>query len=388
MGTLVRLPLNGTVENFGEAPVTLDVAGGEYTAGRIDEPALHFPQVGKAEALEQPFPLDSTYSLAFWVKVDGNPTNSWVLYKFSGLNRWLYLNLASPLTRWSYIVILQHTDKISVYLNSVLRSSESMPDGWGKPTGFCVVNDSPAKSGYMTLEDITLLSGVDYSLVKPAIPTPTPTMDIRYSINGTDFKTFGVYVSASDGLLDNLLLKDPIEYEWPDYHGKIVDLSTPRYQPRTISLDCFLKASSADDFIEKVALFIGQFQQRNTQRLKLNAYSQKPHVFEVYLNSSINLKKRWRDGDMVGTFQLTLIEPEPIKRVLSFGAGLAYITLTTSKMVAIHWGDGTHTYNVFGTGVSVEHTYQTPGPHEIIITGVIEDITDFSSNAALLWNKL
>lgn len=389
--TIVRLPFNGTNQGTGSIPVTANLTGAEYSAGRIDEPALNFPGVGKAEVLRKVFPFESSFTFSFWVKVAqqaGGPMASWLLYKFNGLDRYIYIDLASTLTRWTYIVLIQDTDRISVYLNGRRIATENFPDEWGKPTGFVLVNDSPATSGYLTTEDLTLLEGVDYAQVKPSIPTPTPAMEIRYSINGTDFKTYGIGVSESKGIIDNLQMKDPVRYEWPDYHGEILDLSNPRYQPRTINLSCFLAADNADDFIEKVNAFLAQFQKRGTQRLKLNAYSVKPHVFEVYLPGSINLNKKWSDADMIGTFELSLVEPEPVKRVLSFGTGLVSITLTSAKVLAIHWGDGSHTYDVFGTNRTITHDFTTPGPHEIILTGVIEDITDFTSTATILWNKL
>lgn len=389
--TIVRLPFNGTNQGTGSIPVTANLSGAEYGAGRITEPALLFPEVGKAEVLKQVFPFDATFTFSFWVKVAqqaGGPTATWLLYKFPGDDQFIFIDLASPLTRWTYIVIIQDTDRISVYVNSRRIATENIPDGWAAPTGFVLVNDSPATSGFMTTEDLTLLEGVDYDQVKISIPTPTVPMAVNYSINGTDFKTYGVYVSESNGILDNLVPKDPIRFEWPDYHGEIIDLSAVRYQPRSISLQCFIHADTGDEFIEKVNSFLAQFQKPGTQRLKLNVYSVKPHVYEVYLSNSINLKKKWSSENMVGTFELTLVEPEPVKRVLSFGSGLVSITLTSSKVLAIHWGDGTHTFDVFGENLTIEHTYTTPGPHEIIISGVIEDITAFDSTATILWNKL
>lgn len=389
--TIVRLPFNGTNQGTGSMPVTANLVGADYAAGRVDEPALHFQAEGSAEILEPVFPFQATFTFSFWIKVAqqaGGPTASWLLYKFSGETQYIYIDLASTLTRWTYVVLIQNTDRISVYLNAKPLATEYFPAGWGQPTGFALVNDSPAPSGYMTIEDVTLLEGVEYSQTKPSIPTPTPALAIRYSINGVDFSTYGISVSESKGILENLSMKDPVRYEWPDYHGEILDLSAPRYQPRTITLSCFLLADNVDDFIEKINSFLAQFQKPGTQRLKLNAYSVKPHVFEVYLPGSINLSKKWSDADMVGTFELTLVEPEPVKRVLLFGAGVVTITLSSSKALAIHWGDGSHTYDVFGVNKTVTHTYSTQGPHDIIIAGVIEDITAFSSNATVLWNKL
>ncbi|WGU70641.1 hypothetical protein QIU18_00335 [Capnocytophaga canimorsus] len=37
-------------------------------------------------------------------------------------------------------------------------------------------------------------------------------------------------------------------------------------------------------------------------------------VYEVYCKDAIEITKKWNDSTMVGTFDLKLIEPEPIKK--------------------------------------------------------------------------
>lgn len=388
MATIIfQLPFNGTAQGSG---ASASLTNGAFVGGRVNNQAVAFYGDGHAEVTQKLIPLNATYTLSFWVKVfqqvDG-PSASWVLFKFASENQFLYLDLNSTLTRWAYIVIVQAEDRVSTYVNGRQTAVETIPADWGKPVGFCVVNDMSAKSGHLTLEDVTLYEGANVELPVP-IPTPVPDLKVVYSVNGLNFQNVGVYVSDSNGLLDNLTLKEMPRYDWPDYHGEIVDLSRLRYQPRTISLSCFIQASDVDEFIEKLNLFLGQFTRSGTQRLRVLVHSTKPLVYEVYLRDAINLKKKWSDRDMVGTFELTLIEPEPIKRVLQFGAGTASITLTTSQVVSIHWGDQTHTYDVFGTNKTITHTYSTPGPHEIIVAGVIDEITSFSSNATVLWSKL
>ena len=38
---------------------------------------------------------------------------------------------------------------------------------------------------------------------------------------------------------------------WDDYHGEEVDLRHKYYEPREITLSCFVKAENKADFIEK-----------------------------------------------------------------------------------------------------------------------------------------
>lgn len=41
-----------------------------------------------------------------------------------------------------------------------------------------------------------------------------------------------------------------------------------------------------------------------------------------------------------------------------------------------------------GTDVALEHTYTEAGEYDIIVSGVIEDIEEFSTNAIVIWEKL
>ncbi|WGU70640.1 hypothetical protein QIU18_00330 [Capnocytophaga canimorsus] len=56
-------------------------------------------------------------------------------------------------------------------------------------------------------------------------------------------------------------------------------------------------------------------------------------------------------------------------------------------MVNIYWGDGSTDFDVEGS-ITRTHDYLANGTYHIIITGDIDTITNFSSNAEVLWNKL
>ena len=57
-------------------------------------------------------------------------------------------------------------------------------------------------------------------------------------------------------------------------------------------------------------------------------------------------------------------------------------------MVNVYWGDGTTTQDVSGTDVELTHDYQLNGEYFPVITGVVEDIAKFETNAIIVWNKL
>lgn len=119
---------------------------------------------------------------------------------------------------------------------------------------------------------------------------------------------------------------------------------------------------------------------------------EKPLIYEVYNENGVSVSKQWRDELMVGTFSLKLQDPDPVKRILKFtqtdAATTHTITLTSAKSVTIYWGDGTKTEDVYGTDISVSHTYPATGDYFAVIAGVIENITDFSTNGTIVWNKL
>lgn len=215
--------------------------------------------------------------------------------------------------------------------------------------------------------------------------------DVIYYINGIEFSTFGVYVSASEGVTSKLSLKESLKTEWSDYHGCVIDLSKPRYKERTITLDCFIEAAGYDDFISRYRSFVSEFEKKGTQRLKIDV-GIKPLVYEVYCSDTINISKQWNPSYMAGTFKVKLIENEPVKKILRHIGSpenpLASITATSTKLLNIYWGDGSHTFDVSGTNKTITHTYEQHGEYEIIVTGVIEEIKLFNTNCQIVWDKL
>lgn len=211
---------------------------------------------------------------------------------------------------------------------------------------------------------------------------------LEYYLNGVNFKDWGVYVSESNGVLDRPKLKTLPKVDWDDYHGEVVDLRSKRVGAREITLNCFIQATGKVDFVTKLNSFMDEFGHEGTQRLTIEIDPAKPLIYEVYNESGISVSKRWQDDLMVGTFTLKLQEPEPVKRIVKFSQTEATITLTSAKTVSIFWGDGTKTDDVYGTDISVSHTYPATGDYFAVIAGVIENITDFSTNGTIVWNKL
>lgn len=221
-------------------------------------------------------------------------------------------------------------------------------------------------------------------------------MAIVYKLDGIDIKTYGVYVSASDGLLSRPKPKVNLEVDWADYNGTVVDLTKRLYEPRDIDIDFFIKGDSQADFVLKSNTFLALFDKVGTRRLEVfveNEATPKPLVFEVYLSESVSVSKKWSSTTMVGTFSLKLKEPEPIKRVLKYtrtstADKTVSITVTSAKLLNIYWGDLSYTYDVSGTAQVITHDFSVNGTFYIVITGNIDQIISLTTTGTVVWTKL
>lgn len=209
---------------------------------------------------------------------------------------------------------------------------------------------------------------------------------IKYFINGQDIKdTCGVCVSASEGIVGLPKVKKRDVVSWDDYHGEVIDKMAHYYEAREITLSCFIRADGQLQFIGQMQRFLRPFQNAGTQRLMIDIGIGKPLVYEVYLKDDTDVSKKWGDIDMIGTFKVKLIEPEPMKRVLQHTVteGVATtkkcsFTVTTNKLINVYWGDGSADYDIFGSSVEVRHNYDKDGVYYPIITGCIDEIKIFN----------
>lgn len=142
--------------------------------------------------------------------------------------------------------------------------------------------------------------------------------EVVYSINGKYFKDFGVYVSSSEGLIDALKRKPVKTYNWSEFNGESIDLSDVKFEARQITLSCFIKGENFPQMQSRFQSFINEFQKSGTQRLMVRPFGYNPLVYEVYISDEVKLNKTFNNGQMVGTFQIKIIEPNPVKKVLLF----------------------------------------------------------------------
>ncbi|MGQ1928162.1 phage tail domain-containing protein [Ornithobacterium rhinotracheale] len=148
---------------------------------------------------------------------------------------------------------------------------------------------------------------------------------IEYYINGILFKDLKVFVKESIGLIDPPSLKKVNTIDWEDYHGVYADLTNRKFEPRKITLKCFVTGDNWTDLYYNYNTFLSLFQQNGLQELILNVpfgldskhyakVNSRPLPFYVYINKKTELSKRIKDGEVVGEFDIELIEPNPFKR--------------------------------------------------------------------------
>lgn len=349
---------------------------------------------GKALALNggecitaQELPLASDFTLTMFVKTDYDKIG-WLL-NFSGVYNFKEQWLDVKPGEWLFLAFVKEGSTFKVYRDGgrvfIANLSET-------PTGLSV-NSLELVESHAQVDELQLF---DVALNEADILKMQASDDVEYYIDGNNFKDYGVYVSASSGLVGRLAQKDALQVDWDNYHGIVRNKKRKRFKERTINLECFIEASGRAAFIEWKDRFLSLFDGDGTHRLMVEYDGRaKPLVYEVDIVDEMDITKTWaryNDELMVGTFTLQLVEDEPVKKVLRHVAAAAgtkaSFTVSTYKLLNVYWGDGTHTFNVKGDDVTVEHTYEKGGEFDIVITGVIEDIEKFETNEIVVWEIL
>lgn len=238
---------------------------------------------------------------------------------------------------------------------------------------------------------IYLLVGVTaYYLRSIPITKKKKKMQVIYSLNGKYFNDYKVYISKSEGLLDKLKPKPKTSYDWAEYHGKTFDNSPVRYDEREITLSGFVMGDNWQQMKRNFDTLFSEFDKGGLVRLLVEF----EHIlaFDVYLIDKIELQKEFRKGQIIGSFSLKMKEPNPVKRILKIENKPLNLSFNTPLWVDISI-DGK--VENFINSVSIRNkiippraTTQNPNTHYIIIAGDIDQITDFQTNAEIIWNKI
>lgn len=216
--------------------------------------------------------------------------------------------------------------------------------------------------------------------------------EVIYKLNGKIWRDYNFFVSASRNLVGKLAPKPVLNHDWAEYHGLQYDLDVKtRYQERKIALDIFVVGDNWDEIVTNYNAIMDEFDNKGVQRLIVEPFDNKPLVYDVMLTGTTELKKTFRDGKMFATATLNLIEPSPIKKILKLkDSGIINLKFSSDTWVDISFGD-----NSFNEGqvirdrgdIDITTNFFVDPPY-VIIAGNIENITNFTSNLEVVWEKI
>ena len=222
---------------------------------------------------------------------------------------------------------------------------------------------------------------------------------INYYLNGVDIRTFGVHVSAAKGLLSIPERKEGISHSYDDEHGISVDVSAGYVKERKITLSCFTDKMSATDFAATLNTFKLWLLDSGLFQLRVDLGGGSPLAYMVYWSGKCDITAHYDGAKRVGTFDLQLVEPEPVKRVWLIESTAVNqqieIELTeglSGKHYSIYWGDGAVTRDIT-SGNAPTHTYTSAGTYYILLTNADSALTtavsgDTHTEESELWNIL
>ncbi|MCF2498408.1 LamG domain-containing protein [Dyadobacter chenhuakuii] len=373
--------------DYGPGGHHASIEAGRFVPGKFGN-CVYFPAEGKAEIIGPIIDFSQDFSFTVWAKAEPQakgPNRTWAVFKFPGKTNFVEIELFTRLQYWQNLAVTQAGDKVTVYVDGLQKGTFTRS---GNMTGFAIINDAPHKTvGYCSLDGA---KSYEQALTQEDINDHIQhTLEpVQFHINNINFQSLGIIVEHLDGILQMPDRKDPLTVDWEDYHGEVVDLMKPVFGVREIELRCWMKAASQDELVSKWLQLRQIFESPGTQRLQIDAGT-KPLLFDVYHKERLEPSNKWRNvGPYFARFTLKLREPEPVKRVLKVSGSSVSITLTSRKLLSISWGDGQRTMNVYGNGVTVSHSYGGSVDRYVVISGNIEDITGFSTDAVIVWNKI
>lgn len=222
---------------------------------------------------------------------------------------------------------------------------------------------------------------------------------VNYYINGIDIRSYGVHVGAGKGLLSLPERKKGVSHSYDNEHGISVDTESCFVKERKITLNCFTDKMTHSQFLTALANFKLALMTGGLFQLMLSIEGTEPIPYMVYWDGKADVTPRYNGYRQVGTFELTLVEPEPVKRVwkvVTATSGVHVgINLSSglSKYYNIYWGDG-DADTAISIGESIVHEFVDAGTYYIVLTGDVANlVTTTSANSAQrtitqLWSQL
>lgn len=221
----------------------------------------------------------------------------------------------------------------------------------------------------------------------------TPSM--IYKLDDKDlYNIYGIVIKGTRGIMETPKLKEPMKTSPDDGHGIQVDLSKVYYDFREITLEGWMLASTREELNTTLQSFFLQLTKSGYHRLYIETSSAKPLLFQVYAKEGLKITdKGMVDGKNYAEFTISLVEPEPYKRVYKITTTpnqVVSLSITTSKPINIFWGvPGDGSWSLDCSTGSWQTTYNSAGGVKyIVMTGDIDSISSVVTSATLVWDKL
>ena len=378
-----------TAHDFSRNRTNATVEGCAFVSGKQGK-AIQFDGDGHAEIASAMIDPTGDFTLLAWIKTGGS-IGLLLQYGVEADDQ-MQLDYTISRDEWVCLVVVKEGLTVKMYNGTQLIDTITLPS---QLVGLGINQPIATDNGVGCIDEVRVYDVATTPEEINAIVNTT--RQLIYSINGKPFiDTWGIYVQESDGLLDRPAMKTPVSQDWPGHHGEVVDLDDKRVQARDITLKCWMPCVSKLDFAEKFNDFCKQFEGNGTARLMVDIHPTRPLVYEVYLREALNVSKKWNDRLFVATFTLKVREPDPVKRIVRFLSieGEEHsikLNAGTGNVLTIAWGDGTFTHNVYGEhttdATALKHTYTDGGIYYAIVSGVIEDVTDFETDGIVVWEK-
>ena len=378
-----------TAHDFSRNRTNATVEGCAFVGGKQGK-AIQFDGDGHAEIASAMIDPTGDFTLLAWIKTGGS-IGLLLQYGVEADDQ-MQLDYTISRDEWVCLVVVKEGLTVKMYNGTQLIDTITLPS---QLVGLGINQPIATDNGVGCIDEVRIYDVATTPEEINAIVNTTK--QLIYSINGKPFiDTWGIYVQESDGLLDRPAMKTPVSQDWPGHHGEVVDLDDKRVQARDITLKCWMPCVSKLDFAEKFNDFCKQFEGNGTARLMVDIHPTRPLVYEVYLREALNVSKKWNDRLFVATFTLKVREPDPVKRIVRFLSieGEEHnikLNAGTGNVLTIAWGDGTFTHNVYGEhttdATALKHTYTDDGIYYAIVSGVIEDVTDFETDGIVVWEK-
>jgi hypothetical protein len=378
------------------------IMGADYFTGGRQGNSLFTFHDSVTQVATNPINFNQNFTMYFFAysPIYAEHPSELVFYvTFSGSSQVLKLFLNTDANSWTFITLVRSGTYIISYASGKQQDFFNIPSNFGNITSVICARDYPGgEPGYFANEGIMIdeFAGLDKALTIPEIISliSNYTTTLAYEFNGRNLLEFGVNVKDIRGHLGLPDTKEREEYSWPEEHGLAIKNETVvRYNRRTIELDVFFKFNSRDEAIDKTMELKMLLTQNPYQRFVFRAASRLvPYDVQVLNGFDFEIP-RWYDGGAMAEFTVTLTENRPVKRVLKFvrtsdANKQVNISMNTNKhQFFIFWGDGTYTKDVNGSAASVSHEYDIDGEYLINVYGVIENVTNFNTNAITVWPR-